>query len=55
MAIDLVPKEVAHVPRSDASPVLLNHHLARLAHDEQGLDHLLFAKPGALLLGEGCF
>lgn len=53
VAIDLVPKEVAHVPRSDASPVLLNHHLARLAHDEQRLNHLLFAKRGALLRGEG--
>lgn len=52
MAIDLVPKEVAHVPRSDASPVLLDHHLARLAHDEQRLNHLLEAQHGALLRGE---
>lgn len=54
VAIDLVPKEVAHVPRSDASPVLLDHHLARLAHDEQGLNHLLFVERGALLQGECC-
>lgn len=39
--INLVPKEIAHVPRSDASPVLLYHHLPRLAHDEQRLNHRL--------------
>ena len=55
VAIDFVPKEVAHVSRSDASPVLLDHHLARLAHDEQRLNHLLFAEWIALLRGEGFY
>lgn len=40
MSIDLVPEEVTHVPWSDASPMLLDHHLASLTHNEQGLNHL---------------